>query len=260
MVDSNFNFIRLQWKKPEKDGGNAITGYLVECKEANSNEWTQCNNFPTKLPEYTASNVLEGLSYEFRVRAVNGAGPGAPSEPSKPQKAEPPISVAAQMEQPKVEGITRESVTLSWKRPLDDGGAKIVGYVIEKKSADGKDWEEVLEVAPKDSQVILKEVREGEECQFRVRAKNAAGLSNPSKPTDMIKVQDQPEKPTFEISHLKDITVKSGQNYEIHVPFKAHPMPTAEWTVDDRELQSEDGRIEIHVIYFSYFFALIFDL
>jgi titin len=80
------------WKKPDNDGGNPISGYIIEAKQPNSSEWIQCNNYPTKLPEYTASNVQEGLTYEFRIKAVNDAGVGAPSRPSKPQKAEPPIS------------------------------------------------------------------------------------------------------------------------------------------------------------------------
>ena len=95
--------------------------------------------------------------------------------------------------------------------------------------------------------MLVKEVQENEECQFRVRAKNAAGLSNPSRPTDMITVQDQPQKPTFEITHVKDITVKSGQNYEIHVPFKAHPLPNAEWNIDDRDIKLDGDRIQMQV-------------
>lgn len=215
-------------------------------KEQNAADWTQCNNFPIKLPEYTCSNVVEGLTYEFRVKAVNDAGAGAPSKPSKAQKAEPPISVASQVDQPKVEGITKDSVTLSWKKPIDDGGSKITGFIVEKKTPSGE-WEEILEVPPKDNNVVVKDVKEGEECQFRVRAKNAAGLSNPSKPTDMLVVQDQPEKPTFEVTHLKDIVVKSGQNYEIHAPFKAHPLPTAEWTINDNEVKVDNERIQISV-------------
>ena len=72
-------------------------------------------------------------------------------------------------------------------------------------------------------------------------------MSNPSRPTDMITVQDQPQKPTFEITHVKDITVKSGQNYEIHVPFKAHPLPNAEWNIDDRDIKLDGDRIQIQV-------------
>ena len=119
--------------------------------------------------------------------------------------------------------------------------------MIEKKGLTGP-WEEILEVPPKDTSVVVKDLTENEDCQFRIRAKNAAGLSNPSRPTDMITVQDQPEKPSFEITHVKDITVKSGQNYEIHVPFKAHPLPSAEWNIDDKDIKMDNDRIQIQVI------------
>ena len=92
VVDSGFSFIKINWKKPESDGGNPVTGYMVEVKHIDDAEWTPCNSFPTKTTEYTASNLIEGHTYELRVRAVNDAGPGAPSKPTKPQKAEPPIS------------------------------------------------------------------------------------------------------------------------------------------------------------------------
>jgi hypothetical protein len=85
----------LRWNKPDHDGGNPVSGYIIEYKEKNSNEWVQCNSYPIKLPEYTCSNVVEEATYEFRVKAVNDAGPGAPSPSSKPQKAEPPTSKLA---------------------------------------------------------------------------------------------------------------------------------------------------------------------
>ena len=146
-----------------------------------------------------------------------------------------------------VESVSKDTVVLAWKRPLDDGGSKITGYIIEKKSENGE-WEDIVEVGPKEQQVAIKDVHENEECQFRIRVKNAAGLSNPSRPTDMLTVQDKPEKPTFEITHVKDIVVKSGQNYEIHVPFKAHPLPSAEWTIDDNEIQGDSQRIQIQTL------------
>ena len=41
----------------------------------------------------------------------------------------------------------------------------------------------------------IKPLVDGETYQFRVRGANAAGLGEPSKPTDKIVVEDQPAKP-----------------------------------------------------------------
>lgn len=102
------------------------------------------------------------------------------------------LDAPSAVDQPKVEAVTKDSVTLSWKKPLDDGGSKVTNYVIEKKTSVGQ-WEELLDVpAKQDNIVTIKDVKEGEECQFRVVAKNAAGASEPSKPTDYIKVEDKP--------------------------------------------------------------------
>jgi hypothetical protein len=90
VVDSGYDFIKINWKKPDNDGGNPITGYMVEMKSKSSSDWIPCNSFPTKATEYTASGLVESQSYEFRVKAVNEAGPGSPSKASNWQKAEPP--------------------------------------------------------------------------------------------------------------------------------------------------------------------------
>ena len=34
------------------------------------------------------------------------------------------------------EEVTGNSVTISWRKPLDNGGSEITGYVIEKKDLD----------------------------------------------------------------------------------------------------------------------------
>lgn len=132
----NANFVKLKWEKPKKDGGNPITGYNVEMREKGSNNWVPCNSYPTSGTEYTASGLREGQTYEFRVAAVNGAGPGAPSRPTKPQKAEVPIFAADAPDQPKVEKTTKDSATVAWKKPLNDGGSKITGYILEKRTSD----------------------------------------------------------------------------------------------------------------------------
>lgn len=42
----------------------------------------------------------------------------------------------------------------------------------------------------------------------------------------------------MDLSGIKDITVKQGQKYQIRVPYKAWPKPSALWTIDEEELPS----------------------
>lgn len=42
-------------------------------------------------------------------------------------------------EAPKVDRITKDSVTLSWRPPKNDGGARIKGYIVQKRKKGG-DW------------------------------------------------------------------------------------------------------------------------
>jgi len=244
VIDSDENFIKLHWNRPTNDGGNPIQGYLIELKKTDSNQWQPCNSFPHKGTEFSATNVKKGFEYEFRVRAVNDAGPGEASTSSLPCKAQLPVTPASKMMPPTVDEVARDHVKISWQKPSSDGNAPIEAYIIEKKVGDG-DWTEVQEVGPKETSANVTNVTEGEECQLRVRARNAAGLNEPSMPTQLIKVENQAEKPTFGVSRVKDITVKAGQHFEIHVPYKAWPTPKATWTNNDNVIVPEADRVDI---------------
>lgn len=47
-------------------------------------EWLKVNNYPTPNTTFTVQDLHEGSKYEFRVIAVNEAGPGKPSKPTEP--------------------------------------------------------------------------------------------------------------------------------------------------------------------------------
>ncbi|CAF0817484.1 unnamed protein product, partial [Didymodactylos carnosus] len=246
IIDYNSSYIKLKWKKPSKDGGNPIQGYNVEMREKNTGNWKLCNNFPTTATEYIASGLREGQTYEFRVAAVNEAGPGTPSKPTQAQKAEVPIFPADAPDQPKVEKVTKDSVTLSWKKPLNNGGSRITGYVIEKRSPDSHDWEQVgTELSARDHSYTIPNLTEGDELMFRVRAVNAVGPGEPSRSTDGIKIGDQLEKPAF-LDDVKDITVPAGKDFKVQIRCRISensagiPQTTTEWTVDDKNLAGDD--------------------
>lgn len=46
-------------------------------------------------------------------------------------------------EAPKPDRITKDSVTLSWRPPRNDGKSKIKGYNLQKKAKGDKDWSDV---------------------------------------------------------------------------------------------------------------------
>ena len=89
------------------------------------------------------------------------------------------VEVPSSVRDVAVEGILADSVTLSWLPPLSDGGAPIDAFIVEK--CDAKDPQSVFEPAAQAdggaTSVQVGGLTEGTEYQFRVSARNAAGVS-----------------------------------------------------------------------------------
>ena len=93
--------------------------------------------------------------------------------------------------QPNVDKITKDSVDLSWQKPSNDGGKKPTAYIIQKKSKGGN-WEPCKEVPGNETNCTVPNLKEKDEVQFRVIAVNEAGEGEPSRPTSMNTVEEQP--------------------------------------------------------------------
>jgi hypothetical protein len=57
---------------------------------------------------------------------------------------------------------------------------------------------------------------------------------------------DIAEKPSIDLSKIKDITVHAGQDIKIALPLKGWPVPTAAWKVGDKDI-TKDDRTKIEV-------------
>ncbi|CAG2161698.1 unnamed protein product [Oppiella nova] len=235
-------FAAIKWTPPLSDGGRPIQGYIVEKREKGSPDWVAVNSLPTHNTEFTIPNLTEGQSYEFRVIAVNEGGKGKPSKPSATMTAKERKFPPDAPDMPRVEKITKTGVTLSWKKPLNDGGSRITGYLVEKKPKGAKDWEIVNKFPTPDTTYGVQNLIEGNEYEFRIIAVNDIGDSPPSRPCPMVKVEDQPNKPKIDVGAVRDITVKAGQDFSINVPFTAFPKPTANWSVNNNDIDSSDSR------------------
>ena len=71
--------VTLNWTVPLSNGGSPIIGYTVEMKDKFSTRWAQVSEHMVTQLTMNVPNLKEKNEYQFRVIAVNKAGPGEPS-------------------------------------------------------------------------------------------------------------------------------------------------------------------------------------
>eukprot|EP00063_Salmo_salar_P057342 XP_014032177.1 PREDICTED: titin-like [Salmo salar] len=226
------------WKRPESDGGSSISGYVIEKREKSGLRWVQVNTKPVNDLRVKASNLCEGCEYEYRVYAENVAGLSPPSIPCKLTKAEDPQFLPSPPAKPKVIDSTKTSVTLSWNKPLFDGGAAVTGYCVEYKRTDEEDW--CVGVSnTENTEFTVVGLTSGAEYVFVVKSINKIGVSEPSLPTDPQAAEDREEEPQFNISNemRKTLLVKDGSSFTLTVPFRGKPVPNVMWDKADVDLR-----------------------
>merc|ERR1719154_289266 len=286
VTDWGPEFADLRWSRPETDGGSPITGYVIEYRDRFT-DWKTCQEIQGDVLEGTVPDLTEGSQYEFRVRAVNKAGPGEPSDPTQPICAkhrflkpfiknpeefknvvikkekqfaldikfggEPEPKAIWKFEDKEIleeeseslgapynckritidsyerntvmtirKGVRKDTghykltlinsvgecseicdvvvlgkparpegplfpeevrdkhVKLKWRKPKDDGGLPIEGYIIEKMDMDSGVWEPCGEVsAPAREEFTADRLTPGKKYKFRVKAINREGESEP---------------------------------------------------------------------------------
>lgn len=98
---------------------------------------------------------------------------------------------------PEVYDVTKTSVSIRWSVPFNDGGSKIVGYVVERKatSDDEARWLKCNYTTITENYFTVTSLSEGEAYEFRVIARNGAGVhSMPSESTGPITCKDEYSK------------------------------------------------------------------
>lgn len=78
----------------------------------------------------------------------------------------------------KASDISRDSVTLNWVAPANDGGSKVISYIIEKCPTTAERWQRVAQ--SRDTHYTVINLFGGTSYQFRVIAENKFGQSAPS--------------------------------------------------------------------------------
>ena len=171
----------ISWKAPEFDGGSPIAGYYVERKQPFSTIWTKVKRELIKQTYLEVKDLVETNQYEFRVCAENEAGIGKFSESTGVFTAKDPFDKPGKPGTPRVSDVARDTISLSWESPQDDGNSPITNYIVEMRTVGDFSWT-VCNLSEKISRTrfTVRGVKERVEYEFRVTAENAIGQGPPS--------------------------------------------------------------------------------
>ncbi|XP_065441394.1 myomesin-1 isoform X3 [Chrysemys picta bellii] len=205
VIEATKNYVVLSWKPPGERGHEGVM-YFVEKCTAGTENWQRVNTeIPVKSPRFAVFDLAEGKSYRFRVRCCNSAGIGEPSEATEA------TVVGDKLDIPKVPGRiiptrnTDTSVVVTWTESKD--AKELVGYYVEASIAGSGHWEPSNNNPVKGTRFICHGLLTGENYIFRVRAVNAAGLSEYSHESEAIEVKAAiaAPSPPYDITVLESV-------------------------------------------------------
>ncbi len=168
------NKVRLDWKAPLDDGGSPITHYDYRKDTYNDGTWTIWYSTGDSSTDEIFYSVIPGVTYAFRIRAANTAGPGSPSDSvviRVPTVPSVPLTLSASI-------TSNKRVSLDWSAPADDGGSPITryDYYIYADDGHGEQWLPTGEGTLTQKSWPGAGFSAGLTYTFKVRAVNAIGI------------------------------------------------------------------------------------
>ncbi|HEU5220607.1 MAG TPA: fibronectin type III domain-containing protein [Candidatus Nitrosotalea sp.] len=169
--------IDLDWNA-SGNGGSPIIGYKIERSADAGNSWSSIvSNTHSTITEYDDTGLSPGVTYTYRVSAINSVGTSLPSNVASATTLNTvPSSPTGLNATGKITHID-----LSWTTPNDNGGTSILGYVIQRSTDNGTTWSTIVSdtnstgTTYADSHLIP--VKVYTYCVFAI---NSVGTSDPS--------------------------------------------------------------------------------
>ncbi|XP_013419362.1 twitchin-like [Lingula anatina] len=196
--------VNLTWQKPSSDGGSPITAYIVEQREAWRTSWSKVDTLRPSVMSLKVPRLTEGTEYNFRVLAENAVGVSEPLELLEPVTPKSPYTVPSAPRGPlETAVVSKSSLKLSWKPSEQDGGQPIKHYVVERRDKTRTSWVQVDKVRPEKCELVVPNLLEGNEYQFRVFAENSEGASEPLETTKSVTPKKPAAKPSAPSGKLR---------------------------------------------------------
>ena len=229
--------LNLEWNPPNNDGGSKIAGYNLEINEDGTDDWFPVNENLIKGTSYTVENLKSSIRYNFKVRARNAAGWSPLCRQEVTITLKPEFVKADAPGVPEVIKVGKRFTELTWTVPPRDGGSKITGYIVEKRQIGADYWSKALPYPAPENSCLVNDLIDNAEYEFRVKAVNKAGESEPSSTTGKVKITEFPDgvKPEF-TKKLTDQEGAIGGSVSFKAEFDGKPAPTAKWYKNSIEI------------------------
>ncbi|KAJ0005322.1 hypothetical protein NQD34_015216 [Periophthalmus magnuspinnatus] len=241
----------VEWCEPEHDGGKPITGYLLEKREEHAVRWSPINKDPIPGTRFTVTGLLPLHEYQYRVKAVNEIGVGGASKPSRAITAKDTVEPPAPPTALKVLDSTLSSVTLGWVKPVSDGGAPLIGYVVEMRlqgSKKDEGWRRCNVAAQLTAcEFTVSSLSHELLYEFRVSAQNQVGMSLPCDLDAPVIPKDILEAPEIDLdaSLKQGLVVRAGCPIRLVATIRGRPHPEVTWRRMGIDNVVRKGRVDL---------------
>ncbi|XP_036390385.1 immunoglobulin superfamily member 22-like [Megalops cyprinoides] len=202
--------ITMKWKAPRDNGGKQVTSFVIERRVAGKKSWIKVGEVDSSTTSFSNDKVEEGKAYQYRIRAVNSQGTSEPLETEEVYAGEP-IEPPSTVSQPQIADVTKDAVTVTWAPPAQDGGAPVLGYIIERRKKGSSMWVPVNKELVQDTKFTVDGLVEDVEYEFRVTSVNRAGPGAPSTASNSVLAKDPIRAPGL----VKDLHVTDSSNSSI---------------------------------------------
>ena len=207
--------LTVSWSAPSNTGRPAIDDYDLQYREGTTGNWTNGPQGVSGTSATIAGLTAAPTAYQVQVRATNGDGDGPWSPPGRIRTTPPPPAVGPPSPPRNLTAMAGDqAVQLSWSRPVDDGGARIVRYEYRQREGDGPvgEWQIIWEDPPPTDHTVTG-LMNGVSYTFQVRAVNSRHASPPS---ETASATPEPELEPFEVAivGVPDVAV-AGESYEL---------------------------------------------
>ncbi|XP_022798251.1 fibronectin type-III domain-containing protein 3A-like [Stylophora pistillata] len=181
----------ITWGPPLDMGGSEISAYMLQVDDGKGGQFTEV--YRGLECEYTFTGLSPGHLFRIRLAAVSDGGTSEWSKVTKirtlpvvPGQANPPVLSKSNKPQP-------NTLDLRWDPPSYDGGAVILGYIMEMVNPGTKEFREIHHLA--DNMCTVAGLLPGRTYSFRVKAKNEAGVGKVSEVSHITTAPGPPDTP-----------------------------------------------------------------